>query len=261
MELANLGVLRRWATRPEREFQDYTVDEKRMAEAAQNSSWLSRKVEAALRKGFSRAYETVKVDADNYLLQLRVAHNLPVQSYDGMFSVPVEHLDAIASDVIRAGIKLAAAEGAGFGLGGFLTLVPDLSLLAVITMRTIQKLSLVYGFQYNTDEETADLWVAAASAAGVDISRELLERGVVNRFVPAVIQRIATSASIEVAEKWSARIIPVASSVLGAGLNYYFVRVWAQRAATHFREKHLARRQQLGYLPHLIVPPHESSGS
>jgi len=30
----------------------------------------------------------------------------------------------------------------------------------------IQKLSLLYGFPYNTEQEEAELWVAAASAAG-----------------------------------------------------------------------------------------------
>src|ERR1035438_6279152 len=65
--------------------------------------------------------------------------------------------------------------GQQLGLGGILTIVPDLSILAGITLRTVQKLSLLYGFEYNTDEETAELWVAAASAAGVDVSRELLD--------------------------------------------------------------------------------------
>ena len=132
-----------------------------------------------------------------------------------------------------------------------LTIVPDLSILAGITLRMIQKLSLLYGFEYNTDEETAELWMAAASAAGVDISRELLEKEVVNRFVPRVIRRIAVQASGEVVEKWSGRVIPIASSVIGAGLNYYFVRAWGERAQAHFRQKHLEmrRRIELGGLP------------
>ena len=109
-------------------------------------------------------------------------------------------------------------------------------------MRMIQKLSLTYGFEFNSDDEMAELWIAAATAAGVDISRELLEREVVQRFIPKVIQRIAARASVEVVEKWSARIIPLASSVLGGGLNYFFVRAWGERAARHFREKHLQRR-------------------
>ncbi|HXZ29221.1 MAG TPA: EcsC family protein [Terriglobales bacterium] len=204
-----------------------------------------RRAEEALRRGFERAYETVRVDPENYLFHLRAAHGLPVTSFQGMYALPVEQLDALAAGTVHAGMKMAALEGAGLGLGGLLTLVPDLGILSVITLRTVQKLSLIYGFEYNTDEEVAELWIAAASAAGVDIGRELVEREVVNKFVPRVIERIAASASVEVVEKWTARVIPLLSSVLGAGLNYYFVRAWGERAAKHFRERHLKRREQL----------------
>ena len=215
-----------------------------MSDNENKRSWLARKVESALRSGFTRAYETVKVDPGEYLMHLQAAHGLPVQTYRGVFSVPLDELDGIAADTIRASMKLAAAEGAGMGVGGVLTLVPDLGILSAITMRTIQKLSLIYGFEYNTDDEIAELWIAAASAAGVDLSRELLEREVVTKFVPRVIQRIAAKASTEVVEKWAGRVIPLASSAIGAGLNYWFVRAWGQRALAHFRQRHLLVRQR-----------------
>src|SRR5207302_5585573 len=187
----------------------------------------------------------VQVDPAKFLMQLQLAYRLPISGYHGVYSLEVHELDSVAHGIIRSGMKVAAVEGAGFGMGGLLTIIPDLGILSAITMRTIQKLSLLYGFEYNTDDEIAELWVAAASAAGVDISRELLEKEVVNRFVPRVIQRIAAQASGEVVEKWAGRLIPLASSVLGAGLNYYFVRAWGQRAQSHFRGKHLAVRRQL----------------
>ncbi len=208
-------------------------------------SWLRRKVESAIQRSFMRAYQTVRVDPARFLWQLRSAYGLPINSYHGLYSVELSRLDDIAIRIVRSGMKVAAVEGAGFGLGGMLTIIPDLGILAGITLRTIQKLSLLYGFEYNTDEETAELWVAAASAAGVDISRELIEKEVVNKFVPRVIQRIAARASTEVVEKWAGRVIPVASSVIGAGLNYYFVRAWGRRAASHFRQRHLEIRSRM----------------
>jgi hypothetical protein len=208
-------------------------------------SWLRRRAEDGLRSGFQHAYETVKVDPARFLLQLRVAYGVPITSFHGIYSVDLSLLDDLAQRIILSGMKMAAAEGAGLGLGGLITIVPDLSILAGITIRTIQKLSLIYGFEYNTDEETAELWIAAASAAGVDISRELLEKEVVNRFVPKVIQRIAVQASGEVVEKWAGRMIPVISSAIGAGLNYYFVRAWGGRAKTHFRQRHLQARERM----------------
>jgi len=214
-----------------------------MTDAAPKS-WLRGRVEKTLVKGLTRAYSTVQVDPEKFLLQLRAAYRLPVSGYHGVYSLEVHELDAVADDLIRSGMKLAAVEGAGFGMGGLITILPDLGILSAITMRTIQKLSLVYGFQFNTDSEIAELWVAAASAAGVDISRELLEKEVVNRFVPRVIQRIAARASAEVVEKWAGRMIPLVSSALGAGLNYWFVRAWGERAKAHFRERHLQLRQE-----------------
>lgn len=215
--------------------------------------WLKSRVEEALRRGFTHAYETVKVDPSRFLLQLQAGYGLPVTTYRGVYSVELGLLDDVANDVTHASMKIAAAEGAGLGLGGLITLVPDLSILAGITLRVVQKLSLVYGFEYSTDSEIAELWVAAATAAGVDISRELLEKEVVNRFVPRVIQRIAVKASTEVVEKWAGRVIRIASSVIGAGLNYYFVRAWGERAQSHFRQKHVAIRERASAQPEIII--------
>src|ERR1700722_4480285 len=213
-----------------------------MAERAK--SWLRRRVEGALVTGMTRAYSTVQVDPAKFLVQLRTAYRMPISGYHGVYSLDVGELDDVADEVVRSGMKVAALEGAGFGLGGLMTIVPDLGILSAITMRTIQKLSLIYGFEFNTDGEIAEWWIAAASAGGVDISRELLEKEFVNKFVPRVIQRIAAKASAEVVEKWAGRVIPLASSALGAGLNYWFVRAWGQRAKAHFRERHLQLRHE-----------------
>ncbi len=212
--------------------------------AFESKSWLRKRVEKTLVKGLTRAYSTVQVDPEKFLIQLRAAYRLPISGYHGVYSLEMGELDGVADDVIRSGMKLAAVEGAGFGLGGMITILPDLGILSAITMRTIQKLNLLYGFQFNTDSEIAELWIAAASAAGVDISRELVEKEVINKFVPRVIQRIAARASAEVVEKWAGRLIPLVSSALGAGLNYWFVRAWGERAKAHFRERHWQLRQR-----------------
>ena len=210
-----------------------------------DKTWLRRRVERALTKALWRAYKTVRVDPDRFLMELRAGHGLPITGFQGTYSVDPPILDDIAEKIIHSGMKIAAAEGAGFGLGGIITILPDFSILAGITLRTIQKLSLLYGFEYNTDEEMAELWIAAASAAGIDLGREFLEKNVVNRVIPHIIQRIAAKASTEFVEKWAGRLVPVVSSLIGATLNYYFVRGWGERAHTHFREKHLGRRQEM----------------
>src|SRR5260370_32372502 len=143
-----------------------------MAEA-EKKSWLRRRAEGAIRGGLTRAYETVRVDPARFLMQLRIAYGLPVASFRGVYTLEIERLDDVAESVIRSGMKLAAVEGAGFGLGGILTIVPDLGILSTITMRTIQKLSLIYGFEVNTHHEIPALLIATASAARGDINRQM----------------------------------------------------------------------------------------
>ncbi len=227
----------------------------------EGKSWVRGRVEKALIKGLTRAYSTVQVDPEKFLMQLRAGYRMPISGYQGVYSLEMGEIDVVADSVIRSGMKVAAVEGAGFGLGGLITIFPDLGILAVITMRTIQKLSLVYGFRYNTDDEIAELWIAAASAAGVDISRELLEKEVVNRFVPKVMQRIAARASAEVVEKWAGRVIPLASSAIGAGLNYWFVRAWGERAKAHFRQRHLAEREKAHQAGQAAISLKEPAGA
>jgi uncharacterized protein (DUF697 family) len=223
-----------------------------------DKSWLRCRIEKSLSSALMRAYKTVRVDPDRFLMELRAAHGLPVSTFEGMYSVDPPILDDIAERIIHSSMKLAAAEGAGFGLGGIITIIPDFSILAGITLRTIQKLSLLYGFEFNTDEEMAELWIAAASAAGVDLSRDLLERNVVNRLIPKIVQKIAAKASTEFVEKWAGRLIPVVSSLIGGTLNYYFVRGWGERAHTHFREKHLTRRPHMLQEQQMSVQPARS---
>src|SRR6202140_4119977 len=127
------------------------------------SSPLLRK---ALRVGVNRAYRGVQVDPQRYLAHLRRAHGLPVQSYDDMFLLGPEALNPHAHTIIQASARAGALQGLGFGLGGIMTLVPDMGVLATITIRLLQKLSLLYGFNYRTGDEEGELGMEGRRAPG-----------------------------------------------------------------------------------------------
>jgi hypothetical protein len=206
--------------------------------------------------GLGRTYAGFGVRPKRFLASLQRVHAVPIRSFDDMFRLRLDIVDSLADQTISASKKLAVIEGAGIGLGGFVTLVPDMSFLAVIAMRMLQKLSLIYGFEYANEEDTAELWLAAASAAGLDLGRDFVQKELVERFVPRVMERIAARMSVEVAEKWSARAIPLVSGALGAALNYYFIREWGRRAKRHFRERHLERRQlRFSAPPNILLFP------
>lgn len=217
------------------------------------SSWPVKALQSSARASLLRAYHQVKVDPQDYLDHIRRVHRLPIRSWDEMFFLGEEIVTPISDGIIRASSKTAALEGAGLGLGGFLTAIPDLGILSAITMRMLQKLSLVHGFEYSTEEESTEIWLAAASAAGLDLGKDFVEKQAVERLIPRLVDGIAAKVGADVAEKWSARLVPVLSAGAGGALNYYFVRAWGRRAQKHFLERHRQAAAQL-----IVLPPSSS---
>src|SRR5215467_2148835 len=98
--------------------------------AEQHKGWLRRRVETGLLKGLTRAYSTVRVDPQRFLFQLRTAYRVPISGYHGVFSLEIGELDVVANSIVHSGMRMAALEGAGFGLGGLITIAPDLGILS-----------------------------------------------------------------------------------------------------------------------------------
>ena len=192
-----------------------------------------------LRFGVLRGLRSIEIDPENFRRHLANKHGLWVQDFARMKDVPTDRLDAIATELIGNAERLALAEGAGFGLGGMMTLLPDASLLTVITLRLIQRLSLLYGFEAHGSDQRMEMWKAAAAASGIDYGKDLAEKQILEKLAPRIAERFAAKIGAETAEKWAGRLIPLASSAIGGALNFSFVRGWGRRVQRQLRRKHL----------------------
>jgi len=192
-----------------------------------------------LRFGVLRGLRSIEIDPEDFRHQLANKHGLWVPNFGRMMDVPTERLDAIATSLIRDAERLAMVEGAGFGLGGMITFLPDASLLTVITLRLIQRLSLLYGFEARGRDQRIEMWKAAAAASGIDYGKDLAEKQILEKLAPRIAERFAAKIGAEAAEKWVGRLIPLAGSAIGGALNFSFVRGWGRRVQRHLRSKHL----------------------
>lgn len=205
-------------------------------------SLAGRAVGRFLRFGMLRGLRSVEIDPEEFRRTLAEKHGLWVPHFGRMKDAPMEKLDAIAERLIHDAQRLAMAQGAGFGLGGMITILPDTGILTVITLRLIQRLCLLYGFEENGSERRVQMWMAAATAAGVDFGKDMAEKQMVEKLAPRIAGRLAVRIGEESAEKWVGRLVPLASSAIGGALNYSFVKTWGRRVQRHLREKHLAER-------------------
>lgn len=206
------------------------------------NSLAGRAVGRFLRFGMLRGMRSVEIDPEEFRRTLAEKHGLWVPHFGRMKDAPMEKLDAIAERLIHDAQRLAMAQGAGFGLGGMLTILPDTGILTIITLRLIQKLCLLYGFEENGSERRVQMWMAAATAAGVDFGKDMAEKQMIEKLAPRIAGRLAVRIGEESAEKWVGRLVPLASSAIGGALNYSFVKTWGRRVQRHLREKHLAER-------------------
>ena len=213
---------------------------------AAKKSLASRTVGRFLRFSFIAGMKTVEVNPEDFRKQLAEKHGLWVPDFSRMKDVPIERLDAIAQTLIRDAGRLALAEGAGFGLGGMITILPDAGMLTAITLRLIQRLCLLYGFETKGHDQRLEMWKAAAVAAGIDYGKDIAEKQMLEKLAPRIAERLAAKLGAESAEKWVGRMIPLASSAIGGALNFSFVRSWGRRVQRNLRERHVATRGSNG---------------
>jgi hypothetical protein len=214
----------------------------RYQKPSSNRSPVGNRVGSFLRFGVLRGLRSVEVKPEDFRKHLADRHGLWVPDFTRMRDVPIERLDAIAKILIRDAERLALAQGAGFGLGGIITLVPDTGFLTIVTLRLIQRLALLYGFDTSDRDERLEMWKAAAAAAGVDLGKDFVEKQIVEKMVPRIAERLAAKIGLASAEKWAARLIPLASSAIGGALNFTFVRGWGRRAQRQLRARHVNAR-------------------
>ena len=191
------------------------------------------------RFGIRGGMRSIEIDREVFRRYLASKHKIYVTDFRQLRQYPVEQLDAVATALIRDAQRLAFLEGAGFGLGGMITLVPDAGLLTIITLRLIQRLCLLYGFDFRNDEQKRELWLAAAAATGVDFGKDLAEKQLIEKLAPMIVERLAVRIGAEAAEKWVARLVPLASSAICGGLNFGFVRAWGRRVQRNLHSQFL----------------------
>jgi len=207
----------------------------------------NRAFRALVRMGTERGLRSIEIDPEAFRIELSEKHGLWIPSYDRLREVPIEKLDEIAAKLIRQAERKALLSGLGFGLGGWVTFVPDMSFLALVTLQLIQRLSLLYGTATQGEDERLEMWKAAAAASGIDYGKEFAEKKFAKQLAPRIARRLAAKMGTEAAEKWIGRLIPLASSALGGALNFGFVRGWGRRVQRNLSEKR--RRENVRATP------------
>lgn len=206
--------------------------------------------------------------ADNTILARALEQGLQVKSLPELANQPLEGLDHLARSFFAENKVIAALEGGGTGLGGFVLIAADIPALFTVAFRTIQQIGASYGFDMRDPnmapvvlgiigvasgaEEAAkiaaltDMQVTAKMFAKNWTYKKVAERTMAGgpaQALKQIAERLPREISKSITKRKLAQAIPLAGAAVGAGFNYWFIASTARTAYMTFRELYLTRKQ------------------
>ncbi|MFC0557936.1 EcsC family protein [Halalkalibacter alkalisediminis] len=187
----------------------------------------------------SRSYEETKKRVISHA-RIFDSH---ITSIEELQSLPLEQLDYLAEQLMAKQRLLALGQGGLTGMGGTFLLLADLPALAVIQLRSLQHLALVYGYDVRRPIEMVNMlklfYVATVpksyQAAEWDkLVQEVEQQDLDHVFYQgddAIFQessleqltnQLAKSFVITMLRKKMIQGVPIVGMAVGAGMNYRF---------------------------------------
>lgn len=200
--------------------------------------------------------------ADADLLADAKSRGMDIESIADLRDESIEDLDSLAKSYFSENAVLAAIEGGGTGLGGFVLIMADIPLLFTINLRLIQQIGASYGFEVDSPEfrplvlgifnvassgsrEAKNQALREVSVAAAAFANNLEYKGRIsgtfrdqNRHLPREIVKNLIGRKL-------AQTIPIAGAAVGAGINYWFTSEAAECAYMLFRALYLERKERL----------------
>jgi hypothetical protein len=239
-----------------------SVVDKTLGIAIEPLAWMIRQVvpDSALMGALqmARKLSTMTVDTADVIREAAVGEVSDLKTKDLALS------DRLADEVHNWGIGLAAASGAGTGFFGIFGAPVDVPALITLSLRTIEKIGVCYGYECKTKEDE-DFIMGVLAAAGANSVEEKLgalvairsietalikqtwkkmaETAAKNQFSKegAIIglKALAKQLSINITKRKALAAIPYIGALIGGSMNAWYVRDIGWAARRLFQERWL----------------------
>lgn len=182
----------------------------------------------------------------------------------------LELSDKLANEVHNWANGIATVEGGAIGLAGLPGMIADIPALITLSLRTIHKIGLCYGYECKTEADKRFVYgilsaagantveektvsVATLQAMSVTISKmtwkKMSEKAISNKYgLEAAILTIKTLAKqlgINLTKRKAAQAIPLLGAGVGAAMNLAFINDVAWAARHEFQKRWLIDNEKI----------------
>lgn len=187
----------------------------------------------------SRSYE----DTHRRIIQYARIFDASMTTIDDLHQLPLEQLDYLAEQLMAKQRMIAFGQGGLTGMGGAFLLAVDLPAMALIQLRSLQQLALVYGYDTRRPAEMMyilklfhvatlpksyqaaewdKLFVEMEGQLGDDIFYQGEDSIFQDKWMEQLMKQLAKSFMITMLRKKVIQGMPLIGMAAGAGLNYRF---------------------------------------
>lgn len=231
-----------------------SVVSQKMGALAAPLGWMVQKVvpEAAMRgvlNGANSAGEFLADEGD-------ILRDGGVSAIEELRYKDLQLSDNLADSVHNWAIATAAAEGAAAGAGGVIGIGVDIPAILTLSLRTIHKIGLCYGYKANNKNER-DFILGILSAAGSNSMKEKTEALLALKAAQNLIQKhtwkalaekgavvitvkqVCKQLGINLTKRKAMQAIPLIGAGIGAAINGDFMRDIGYAARRSYQERWL----------------------
>ncbi len=201
-------------------------------------------------------YQLASVPPSQVFAAMR-EQGVDVYTAEHVLQVPTDRLDPVANKFIRSTLWRSSFYGATFGMGGILSIPPELAYLFVTIVRLAQRISLCYGQEYESLRGQIELWSTLGRGVGIELSMEGLEADVYRR-LPVVFgkgpfrepilikaaQKILVTIGLRLSTRM-ARFVPLVGAGVGMASTYTYLSRVARRMKEDCRTRHQLQQTML----------------
>jgi hypothetical protein len=210
-------------------------------------------VSRAISEAVSFVYDRVAVTRESILQDAKARGREFVDWEDYVRTAPFTLMDELAERHIHRTKVTVSSLGAAAGLGGFAAVVPDAIQFVTLTLRMVTGIAAAYGFDPHPDALGGrtkliilQAYLNAAMGESAYKSAESVGLSTATRLIRTAAERsgwllklivaIGKIIGIRLTEKGILRTIPVVSSGINAGANWFFARQIARAARKELKQ-------------------------
>ncbi|WP_026694178.1 EcsC family protein [Peribacillus kribbensis] len=176
-----------------------------------------------------------------------------VRDLQDVRGIPLHAMEKAADSLISSRKKMASIQGASTGIGGIFTLSLDIPAILAISLKTLQEIALIYGYDPNEESERIFI-VKCLQFSSADI---VGKEAILNELSAYYQGRNGSGEMISQLQGWREvvytfrdqfgwkklfQIVPVAGLVFGAFTNRSMVKDLAETGTHFYRKRRIMER-------------------